>query len=366
MEEKMIIIAMLPYSKAEILRELMEAEGVECFLENVNLIQGAVGSGVKVRIAEHDVKKALPILDRMMGKMEVIARQAENSILVPVDFSSYSRKAVLAAIEIAETISSKIILFHVSPQPDFYTIPYTDFISYDAGIYVQSEEREKQSHEKCNLFLHEISEEVGLDRWEKLDTEVIIKMGHEEDDILAYAEEHPPRLIVMASKGRHTIQDDLMGTLTAEIIARSKVPVLAIPEKMKHLNLNKLKKVVYATNFDAKDFVAIDKLMRLLRPFNAKIYCLHVGQRDDLTWDLAKLEGMKEVLKRRHMHTDLECVYLQGDDLLAKLESYIKTHEIDLLSLTTHKRNMITRIFNPSIAREMLFHTKIPLLVFHA
>ncbi len=366
MDEKMIIIAMLPYSKAEILRELMEAEGIECFLENVNLIQGAVGTGVKVRIAEHNVKKALPVLDRMMGKMELIARQTEDSILVPVDFSVFSRKAVMAAIEIAEKLNSKIVLFHVTPQPDFYTIPYTDFISYDAGIFVQSENKEKEAHERCNKFLNDLAEDVGIDRWEGLDMEVIIKMGNEEDDILAYAEEHPPRLIIMASKGRHTIHDDLMGTLTAEIISRAKVPVLAIPEKMKHLDLNSLKKVVYATNFDEKDFVAVDKLMRLMRPFNVKIYCLHVGQNDNTTWNLAKLEGMKEVLQRRHMHTDLECVYLKGEDLLAKLDAYMKAHDIDILSLTTHKRNMITRIFNPSIAREMLFHTEVPLLVFHA
>jgi hypothetical protein len=38
MEDKLTTIALLPYSKAEILRELMEAEGIECYLENINLI----------------------------------------------------------------------------------------------------------------------------------------------------------------------------------------------------------------------------------------------------------------------------------------------------------------------------------------
>ena len=366
MEDKLTTIALLPYSKAEILRELMEAEGIECYLENINLIQGAVATGVRVRIAEKDIKKALPILNRMMGKVETIARQTENTILVPVDFSQFSMKASIAAFEIANKLNSKLVFFHVIPQPDFYTLPYTDFISYDSGIFVQSENREKESQEKYQKFLSELIEEIGQEKWEEVESEFILRMGREEEDILEYTEEHRPRLIVMASKGRHTIHDDLMGTTTAEIIARAKVPVLAIPEKVKRLHLNSLKKVVYATNFDKKDFVAVDKLMALLRPFNVKIYCLHVGQKDDVTWDLAKLEGMKEVLKRRHMHTDLECVYLQGEDLLQKLETYIKKHEIDILSLTTHKRNMITRIFNPSIAKEMLFHTEIPLLIFHA
>ena len=366
MEDKLTTIALLPYSKAEILRELMEAEGIECYLENINLIQGAGASGVKVRIAESNVKKALPILNRMMGKIEVIARQNENIILTPIDFSEFSKKAAIAAFDIAHKLKSKLIFYHVIPQPEYFTLPYTDFISYDPSLFVPSENREKESQGKCKVFMNELVAEIGKKQWGEIESEFIMKMGREEDDILAYAGEHPPRLIVMASKGRHTIHDDLMGTLTADIISRAKVPVLAIPEKMKRFRFESLKKVVYATNFDEKDFVAVDKLMSLLRPFQTKVYCLHVGQKEEVTWDLAKLEGMREVLKRRHMHSDLECVYLQGKDLLQKIETYIKKHGIDIISLTTHKRNMITRLFNPSIAKEMLFHTEIPLLVFHA
>lgn len=366
MEDKLTTIALLPYSKAEILRSLMEAEGIECYLENINLIQGAVATGVKVRIHEKNVKQALPILNKMLGKVEKIAKEVENIVLTPVDFSDYSLRAATVAFEIAEKLKAKLILYHVIPQPEFYAIPYTDFIAYDTAAHIQIDNKEKESQEKYRKFIGKIIDEIGMDRWIDVESEYIMKMGDEEDDILAFAEKHPPRLIVMGSKGRHTIKDDLMGTTTAEIIARAKVPVLAIPEKFKRLDLTSLKKVVYATNFDEKDFVAVDKLMGLLRPFEAKVYCLHVGQQDDIQWDLAKLEGMKGVLKKRHLHTDLECIYLQGDDILKKLEEYIQRHEIDILSLTTHKRNMITRIFNPSIAKEMLFHTEIPLLVFHA
>ena len=366
MEDKLTTIALLPYSKAEILRELMEAEGIECYLENINLIQGAVSTGVKVRIAGSNVKDALPILNQMLGHVETIARKSENTIFVPVDFSGFSIKAGVAAFDIAHKLNSKLVLFHVIPQPEYYTLPYTDFISYDSGLFIQSENREKESQEKCKSFMDELIAEVGAEKWKEVESEFIMRMGHEEDDILAYTEDHPPRLIVMASKGRHTVHDDLMGTLTADIISRAKVPVLAIPEKMKRFRFDSLKKVVYATNFDQKDFVAVDKLMSLLRPFQTKVYCLHVGQKEGAMWNLAKLEGMCEVLKRRHLQAELECVYLEGEDLLQKLENYINKHEIDILSLTTHKRNMITRMFNPSIAREMLFHTEKPLLVFHA
>jgi nucleotide-binding universal stress UspA family protein len=38
-------------------------------------------------------------------------------------------------------------------------------------------------------------------------------------------------------------------------------------------------------------------------------------------------------------------------------------NQIDIISLTTHRRNLFARIFSPSIARKMLFHTDTPMLV---
>jgi nucleotide-binding universal stress UspA family protein len=57
---------------------------------------------------------------------------------------------------------------------------------------------------------------------------------------------------------------------------------------------------------------------------------------------------------------------LVGENILETLDKFIKEENIDIISLTTHKRNMISRLFNPSIARKMVFHSKTPLLVFHA
>ncbi len=59
MEEKIITIALLPYSKAEILRSKLEAKGISCSLENINLIQGAIATGVKVSINANDAKARL-------------------------------------------------------------------------------------------------------------------------------------------------------------------------------------------------------------------------------------------------------------------------------------------------------------------
>ncbi len=366
MEDKIITIALLPYHKAEVLRSSLEAKGITCSLENVNLIQGAAGSGVKVRINAKDAKKAYPVLDKLLGKAETSYQKSENFILIPVDFSSYSLKAAAMAFEIALKLDSSLVFYHVIPQPDYFTIPYSDVMAFDAGLYEHLKEREEFVNKEFERFQKQLLEQVGPEAWKTIRMEQIVKMGYPEEDILAYTELHPPRLIVMGIKGPSNDLDAVMGSTTAGVIYKAKVPVLVIPEKAPLLNLSSIKKVVYATNFDEKDFTAIDKLLGLLKPFNTEVTCLHIGDRQNEELSKARLKSMSKVLKKSYPEDSVTCQMVTGEDVLTDLEKYIQEKGIDILSLTTHKRNMITRFFNPSIARKMVFHLKTPLLVFHA
>ncbi len=366
MGDKLVTIALLPYHKAELLRSMLEAENIECTLENINLIQGAVASGVKVRIHEENLKDAYPILDKLLGKKTQEKRKTEETVIVPVDFSNYSFKAALMAFEIAQKLSLKMIFFHVIPQPDFFTIPYSDVVAFNSGLYEHLKEQEEFANEEFKKFLDKLTDHIGLENWKKIKSEHIVKMGYPEDDIIYFTQKHPPRLIVMGIKGPSNEKLDIIGSTTAGVIYKAEVPVLVIPEKAPILNLGAVKKVLYATNFDENDFVSINKLLGLLIPFETTIDCLHIGKTDDKVWNEAKLESMSNDLKVNYPDASISCAIRQGDNILEEIDKYIEENSCDVLSLTTHKRNMLTRIFNPSIARKMVFHAKTPILVFHS
>lgn len=366
MEEKLITLASLPYSKAEILRSLLESEGLDCFIENVDFLQDAMDTGVSVRIYEKDALKAFPVLDKMLGKVTRDPVKRENYVLIPVDFSAYSLKAALIGFDIAEKLGSRMVLYHSSPQPEFLTIPYSDVIVYDSALYLNYEMTEKETSEKFENFLNEMTARIDALRWKKARPEYIVKIGDAEDDILAYLDIHPPKLVVMGIRGGDAQSDHLMGSTTAGVIVNARVPVLAIPEKTPDNWLQDFKRVAYATNFDSNDFMAIDRLMKLLTPFHAKVMCLHVDQGNSPQLDEARLQGMKEALCEKYPDASFECHLVQNRSFPDAVDHFIKEKEIDVLALTTHKRNLLTRLFNPSITRKMVLHTKTPLLVFHA
>ena len=80
MEDKLITLSILTYSKAQILKSVLESEGIESYIHNVNLIQPVISSGVRVRIKESDLPRALKIIESSRG---CILRFWKRNLLTP-------------------------------------------------------------------------------------------------------------------------------------------------------------------------------------------------------------------------------------------------------------------------------------------
>lgn len=368
MEEKLITIVTLPYSKAQFLKLRFDAENIGCDLVSISLIEGAGSSTVQVKILEKDIERAIPILEEMLGVRpfleELQSEKTESHILVPVDFSVHSEKACKMAVNIAVQLKTKIILMHCYINPVIHSIPFSDIYAYDSSLLAKLEYSDENANAEFQKFVNKMAAETGLEKWKSVSPEYIIKSGYPENDILAFAQKNQSQLIVMGSGGKTSLYGTL-GSIAADILYNATVPVLIVPEDTPDKTLNSFSSVLYATNFDEKDFASIEMLLNITKPFGIKLKCVHVGREQGNDWDVARLEGMKDVLHEKYKGIEFECCLISGDDILQSLENYIKNEKIDILSLTTHKRNMITRLFNPSLARKMVFHTHTPLLVFH-
>lgn len=368
MESKLVTIIVLPYSKAQILKSKLEEEEIECVLEDLSLIEGSSSYSVKVKVLEENIQKAQDVLDDFIGqKITPVAEQPEESerhILVPVDFSPGSLKVSKMAFNVAGHLNVKLVFMHCYINPMVNSIPYSDVYVYDSALLLQMEDAEKNANKNLRQFIIDLSEEIGKEKWESVTSEFIIKAGYADEDILAYAHQNSSQLIVIGTGQTKT--QKVVGSVTADVIYNARVPVLVIPEKTREKDIAQIHKVLYATNFDEKDFNAIDKLITILKPFDVQVICAHVGKEGEKDWHSARLKGMREVLKEKFSDKEFSCRLLSGDDVPEALEKFIEEEDIDILSLTTHKRNMISRLFNPSFARKMVFHTHTPLLVFHA
>lgn len=368
MEEKLITIVVLPYSKAHILKMQLEAEKIESVLENISFVEGAASSTVRVKILEKDIEAALFIVEDFLGIKPNLdlpePDKSEKHILVPVDFSKQSENACKMAVNVASQLKQKVVFMHCYINPVIHSIPFSDIYAYDSSLLVKMEYSEEKANNEFQAFITKMAKMVGEEKWKSVNPEYIIKSGYPEDDILAFAAKHHSSMIVMGSGGKAET-DKTLGSIAADVIYNATVPVMVVPEDTPEKILEGFSNVLYATNFDEKDFLVIDKLMQLLKPFKIRLKCVHVGQPKGDGWDLARLEGMKDLLHEKYKNTEFDCQLIVGKQIPESLEKFIKDKKVEILSLTTHKRNMIARLFNPSITSRMVYQTHTPLLVFH-
>ena len=74
---------------------------------------------------------------------------------------------------------------------------------------------------------------------------------------------------------------------------------------------------------------------------------------------------IKEYFQKQFPQMEIYYEVVKNDNLLSSLDSYIKSNHIDIITLTSYKRNIFSRLFNPGIARKMIFHSDTPLLVIY-
>ena len=157
----------------------------------------------------------------------------------------------------------------------------------------------------------------------------------------------------------------MIGSVTAEVIERSRTAVLAIPENTPFREFGAVKRVAFMTNFDQRDLIAFDSFINAWKPFNfvvSLIYLADVKEAKD-TWNEIKLAGIKEYFQKQYPELEIHYDVVMNDDFLKSFDGYIKANKIDIITLTSYKRNIFARLFNPSIARKMIFHSDTPLLV---
>jgi nucleotide-binding universal stress UspA family protein len=242
-------------------------------------------------------------------------------------------------------------------------MPISDAFAFDEGHEEAMRNQIKKIHEQMDELVKTLKKEVSEGKLSDIKLITKFREGVPEEQILNYSKKHQPLITIMGTHGLGSKEDDLMGSVTADIIERSRVPVFAFPQDMPFFKFEDIRNIGFMTNFDQRDLVAFDSMMHLLKPYRFKVYFIHLTSDPD-KWDEIKLTGIKDYFKKQYPEIDSSyCMIKGGGDMLEGLNEFFESREIDVITVTSQKRNIFTRLFNPSFASKMLFHSHMPLLV---
>ncbi len=124
-----------------------------------------------------------------------------------------------------------------------------------------------------------------------------------------------------------------------------------------------MKTIVFLTNFREREFKAFDIMMKFLKLYPVKVYLAHIAKKEDI-WNEIKLSGIQKRFSEIYPQLQTEYKLIdQSEGLEVTLDKFVEDNKIDMISLSSSRRNIFARMFNPGIARRMLFHSDTPLLV---
>ena len=145
---------------------------------------------------------------------------APKKILVPTDFSKYSDKALLEAVDIAKKYGSKIYLLHVIDEHIQQCA--VDYCIGAEVIKKLQRESLKASKEKLHEGINAIADA------KRLDVEIDVKEGVPSEVILSEQKKKSADLIVIASHGKTGILKNLIGSVTDKVVRGAKCPVIVV------------------------------------------------------------------------------------------------------------------------------------------
>lgn len=374
MSNNLITVATLGHiHEADRLKGWLNSAGIESFIldqgmgvDNAAFLEGKV----ELQVCENDAAKALEIIgsvditdDEEPGLLDSEI-QSIKKILVPIDFSSYSLNAACYAAHVAQQKNATITLVHVYFNPVTNPVSYDHFYSFPANIAETLSEIVENASEMMEAFKGKVNSylvgnEISV---VKLESELI--GGIAEEAIIDFAVSGKYDLMIVGVRGKDATEN-WFGSFMTEIINKVRIPVLAIPADASYKN-SIFKRLMYATNFDKSDGIAIRKLIGIAKPLETHISVVHIDDTRDNPFINYDLAHYKEKYVGDIEQTEMDFDLIVNKSRARGIENYIVDKNIDVIAVTSHKRNILTSLFNPSLTKELIFRLKIPMLIFHA
>jgi nucleotide-binding universal stress UspA family protein len=148
-----------------------------------------------------------------------------KKILVPIDFSEYSKSALKYATSFAEIFHSELVLVYVI-EPVIYPPDFSMGQISIPAVDLEMDKRAKEELEK--LAQTEFNSSIKVT--------TMVKTGKPFVEIIETAKEEEVDLIIISSHGHSGVEQILFGSTAEKVVRKSTCPVLTIRRESKVSN----------------------------------------------------------------------------------------------------------------------------------
>lgn len=139
-----------------------------------------------------------------------------EKILAPTDLSKLSRAALRYALDMAYSQGAEVVVYHVISEDG-------DWFDKDDALNPANSLIPKQKQRLAEFVKENCAEFLG-----KVKVREIVEAGVPYKEIVRKAEEERADMIIMSTHGRTGLEQVMVGSVTARVVARATCPVLSL------------------------------------------------------------------------------------------------------------------------------------------
>lgn len=231
-------------------------------------------------------------------------------ILIATDYSKAAETALQTACFLAKKLEAELHLVHVFEMtPSYMSTLSLGYAQKEKRLIQENRERlinfcvrigrENEGWENSNVHLKEHS----------IASEAIIKL----------AEEIKAELVIVGMHQGNRWKEFFMGSTATNLIKRSSVPILAVPDEF---IVQDLESFVYATDFEEADIFAIKSLAEIAQNLEIPIKLIHISTEKEYA-GVQQLEWFKEMLKDEVSYSRISFELILSNDIKIALKTYL-------------------------------------------
>jgi nucleotide-binding universal stress UspA family protein len=287
-----------------------------------------------------------------------------TKILVPVDFSDASKKALVYGF-IPARFKAKLVAAHIVPESAAlaYAFPAEAFA-------IEGSQLAQATKELRDL--------LSRDYVTTIETEAITQIGRIDKALLRIVKDHSIDLVVMGTHGRGYAGRWFLGSVTERMLRKVPVPVVTVSrvEDGKHLlkpSLATIKNILYAADAPEPS-PALDYAIELAGRSGVKLTILHVVEFLNPLYAGAQItsEAEDRVNQMRHRFDEflsplrsqglpIETIVREGKPYKEILR-IAEDRGVDLIVLNMHSKGVLERAFLGSTAERVVRLADTPVL----
>jgi nucleotide-binding universal stress UspA family protein len=281
-----------------------------------------------------------------------------KNILWSTDFSAESLTALNYASYLAKHFKASIKAVHV--VPDFAPALYETRAMMVADLVKRQEDLQLKARARLEKIASKNSVKFS---------KIMIETGSPGKRIADLAEEEHCQLIALGRKGMSALEKILMGSVTNQVLRRSKVPVLITPKKRGEA---KIEKILVPTDFSAGEEKERDYAWAVASRLQADLTLIYVLELYDFKFSPEEVKAlMDEALnrlqtrKKRRTGFKVEEVVIRDLNAPAGIVTYANRHKFDLILMSTCV-SPVERFFLGSTTEKAVSYATMPVLALPA